>query len=78
MKERSNYETMKEATLLSIKEIHGDQGDHGGRGSFILISTISPFLAGSSGSRICQGVRSPNDGRYQKPRQASAITLFSY
>jgi hypothetical protein len=30
MKERGNYETMKEATLLSIKEIHDDQDDHSG------------------------------------------------
>jgi hypothetical protein len=30
MKERGNYETMKEATLLSTKKIHDDQGDHDG------------------------------------------------
>jgi hypothetical protein len=78
MKERSNYETMKEATLLSTKEIRDDQGDHGGRGSFVLINMISLFLAGSSGLRICRGVRSPDDGRHRKPRQASAVTLFSY
>jgi hypothetical protein len=28
MKERGNYETIKEATLLSTKEIHDDQGNH--------------------------------------------------
>jgi hypothetical protein len=28
MKERGNYETIGKATLLSIKEIHGDQDDH--------------------------------------------------
>jgi hypothetical protein len=28
MKERDNYEIMKEAMLLSIKEIYDDQGDH--------------------------------------------------
>jgi hypothetical protein len=28
MKERGNYETMKEVTHLYIKEIHDDQGDH--------------------------------------------------
>jgi hypothetical protein len=28
MKERGNYETMKEATLLNTKGIRGDQGDH--------------------------------------------------
>jgi hypothetical protein len=46
MKERGNYETMKEATLLSIKEIHDDQGDHNGWGSSILISMISPSWQG--------------------------------
>jgi hypothetical protein len=59
MKERENYGTMEEATPLSTKEIHDDQGDHGGRGSFILISMISPFLAGSSGPRICWGGTEP-------------------
>jgi hypothetical protein len=28
MKERDNYETMEEATLLSTKEICDDRGDH--------------------------------------------------
>jgi hypothetical protein len=28
MKERDNYGTIGKATLLSIKGIHGDQGDH--------------------------------------------------
>jgi hypothetical protein len=28
MKERGNYETMKEATYLYIKEIRSDQDDH--------------------------------------------------
>jgi hypothetical protein len=30
MKERENYRTMKEATLLSTKKIHDDQSDHSG------------------------------------------------
>jgi hypothetical protein len=41
MKERENYETMEEATLLSTNEIHSDQGDHGDRGPSILISMIN-------------------------------------
>jgi hypothetical protein len=53
MKERENYGTMEEATLLSTKEIRDDQGDHGDWGSFILISMINPLLVGSSGPRIC-------------------------
>jgi hypothetical protein len=28
MKERDNYETIKEATLLSTKRIHNDQSGH--------------------------------------------------
>jgi hypothetical protein len=28
MKERGNYETIEEATLLSTKKIHDDQGDY--------------------------------------------------
>jgi hypothetical protein len=74
MKERGNYETMRKATHLYTKEIRGDRGDHGGRSPFVLISMITPVLAGSSGLRICRGVRSPGDGRHQEPRQASAIT----
>jgi hypothetical protein len=56
MEERGNYGTMEEATLLSTKGIRDDQGDHGGRSSFVLISMITPVLAGSSGLRICRGV----------------------
>jgi hypothetical protein len=41
MEERENYGTMEEATLLSTKEIHSDQSDHNGRGSFVLIHMIS-------------------------------------
>jgi hypothetical protein len=66
---------MEEATLLSIKGIRGDQGDHGGRSPFVLISMITPVLAGFSGLRICHEVWNPGDGRHRKPRQASAITL---
>jgi hypothetical protein len=51
-----------------------DQGDHGGRSSFVLISMITSVLAEASGPRICQGVRSPGDGRHREPRQASAVT----
>jgi hypothetical protein len=53
MKERENYGIMKEATLLSIKKIYDDQGDHDDWDSFILISMISLFLVGSSSLRIC-------------------------
>jgi hypothetical protein len=53
MKERENYETIKEATLLSTKEIRGNQGDHGDQGSSILINMINPLLVGSSDLRIC-------------------------
>jgi hypothetical protein len=56
MKERGNYGIMRKAVHLYIKEIHDDQGDHSGQGSFILISMISPNLIGSSSLRICQGV----------------------
>jgi hypothetical protein len=56
MKERGNYETMKEATLLSIKGIHNDQSDHDDQSPFILINMITSILAGSSGSRICHRV----------------------
>jgi hypothetical protein len=37
---------MEEATLLSTKEIRDDQSDHSGRGSFVLISMISPSWQG--------------------------------
>jgi hypothetical protein len=42
MKKRGNYETIEEATLLSTKKIHDDQGDHVGQGSSILINMINP------------------------------------
>jgi hypothetical protein len=41
MKEKENYRTIEEATLLSTKKIHNNQGDHSSRGSFILINMIS-------------------------------------
>jgi hypothetical protein len=66
---------MGKAAHLYTKEIRGDQGDHGGRSPFVLISMITPVLAGSSGPRICREVRSPGDGRHREPRQASAVTL---
>jgi hypothetical protein len=65
---------MKEATLLSTKKIHDDQGDHNDRGSSILISMITLSLVGSSSLRIHQEIQGPNDDRHQKPRQTSAIT----
>jgi hypothetical protein len=34
MKERGNYKTMGKAAHLYTKEIHSDQSDHGGQGSF--------------------------------------------
>jgi hypothetical protein len=64
MEERGNYETMRKATRLYIKEIHGDQSDYDDQTSSILISMIDSVLAGSSGLRICQEVRSPGDGHH--------------
>jgi hypothetical protein len=65
---------MEEATLLSTKGICGDQGDHDDQSPSALINMITFALAGSSGPRICRGVRSPGDGRHREPRQASAVT----
>jgi hypothetical protein len=56
MKERDNYETMEEATLLSTKGIRDDQGGHDDQSSSVLINMITSVLAGSSGLRICHGV----------------------
>jgi hypothetical protein len=66
---------MEEATLLSTKEIRGDQGDHGGRGPSVPISTISPSWQGPLARGSAGGIRSPGDGRHLEPRQASAITV---
>jgi hypothetical protein len=48
MKERVNYETMRKAAHLYIKEICGDQDDHGDQASLALITMITPILTGSS------------------------------
>jgi hypothetical protein len=55
MKERGNYETMRKAARLYIKEICGDQGDHDDRASPALITMITPILIGSSWPEVLPG-----------------------
>jgi hypothetical protein len=65
---------MEEATLLSTKEIRGDQGDHVGQGPSVLISMINPSWQGPLARGSAGWARSPGVGRHREPRQASAVT----
>jgi hypothetical protein len=75
MEERGNYGTMGKTARLYTKEIRGDQGDHGDRGSSVLISMINPSWQGPLTRGSVGWVQSPGDGRHREPRQASAVTL---